>query len=344
MAESPDSESPQEAEAAPDTAPAKSTKQAPAAPSKREIRDRVAYESKRRTRLAVPATAGGILYLLGAITLSATLKKVPTVGLIQGVAPAIDGQVNPAVSPRAAEIRFFDHHAFGLIAGAVLSAAAIGVLLVILLFLFDAARFRRPETAPIARPLILIGGIGLPVLTVVGEVVQALGAHNFVSGHDFTTHAVEQVLTKNAAYEILGYVTPLTAIALVGGMITLMVSTVRVGLQPRWLGIVGGVGAVILLVPSQELSLITAFWMVATGILLMGRFPNGDPPAWAAGAARPWPSQLEARAERDAKRGGSRAKRPAKERASASNAVPEPVQPASPASSAKRRRKRGSRR
>jgi hypothetical protein len=317
---------------------------APVAPSKREIRDRVAFESTRRTRLAVPATAGGILYLLGAITLSATLKQVPTVGLIQGAAPAIDGQVNPAVSPRAAEIRFYDHHAFGLIAGAFLSAAAIGVLLVVLLFLFDAARFRRPETAPIARLLILIGGIGLPVLTVVGEIVQALGAHNFVTGHDFTTHAVEQVLTKNTAYEILGYVTPLTAIALVGGMITLMVSTVRVGLQPRWMGIVGGVAAVILLIPSQELSLITAFWMVATGILLMGRFPNGDPPAWAAGAARPWPSQLEARAERDAKRGGARTKRPVKEKASASNAVPEPVQPASSASAAKRRRKRGSRR
>jgi hypothetical protein len=344
VSEQPESEIPQQADAALDAAPAKGAKQAPVAPSKREIRDRVAYESTRRTRLAVPATAGGILYLLGAITLSATLKRVPTVGLIQGVAPAIDGQVNPAVSPRAAEIRFYDHHAFGLIAGAALSAAAIGVLLLVLLFLFDAARFRRPETAAIARPLILIGGIGLPVLTVIGEVVQAIGAHNFVTGHDFTTHAVEHVLTKNTAYEILGYVTPLTAIALVGGLITLMVSTVRVGLQPRWMGIVGGVGAVILLIPSQELSLITAFWMVATGILLMGRFPNGDPPAWAAGVARPWPSQLEARAERDAKRGGARAKRPAKEQGGASNAVPEPVQPASPASSAKRRRKRGSRR
>jgi hypothetical protein len=348
VSEQPESEIPQQAEAAPDTARAKNAKQAPVAPTKREIRDRVAYESKRRTRLAVPATAGGVLYLLGAITLSGTLKQVPTVGLIQGAAPAIDGQVNPAVSPRAAEIRFYDHHAFGLIAGAALSAAAIAVLLVVLLFLFDAARFRRPETAPIARPLILIGGIGLSVLTVAGEIVQALGAHNFVTGHDFTTHAVEQVLTKNTAYEILGYVTPLAAIALVGGMITLMVSTVRVGLQPRWMGIVGGVGAVILLVPSQELSLITAFWMVATGILLMGRFPNGDPPAWAAGAARPWPSQLEARAARDTKRGGSPAKRPAKEKASekasASNAVPEPVQPASPAGSSKRRRKRGSRR
>lgn len=336
MPDKPENESPEQGE---------SPKQGAVEPTKGEIRERVAFETKRRARLAVPAFAGGVLYLLGAITLSATLKSIPTVGVIQGVAPAVNGQVDPPISPRAAEIRFYNHHAFGLIAGAMLSAVAIVVLAIVLLFLFDAARFRRPQTAPVSRPLILVGGIGLPVLTVVGEIVQALAAHNFVTGHDFTTHAVEQVVTKNSIYEILGYVTPLAAIALVAGMVTLMVSTVRVGLQPRWMGIVGGVGAVILLIPSQELSLITAFWMVGVGILLMGRFPGGDPPAWSAGVARPWPSQIESRAARDSRRGNARAKRPSKEKGASSSAVPEPVQPASTASAGgKRRRKRGSRR
>jgi hypothetical protein len=319
-------------------------KQSVPEPTKGEIRERVAFETKRRARLGVPAFAGGVLFLLGAITLSATLKGSPTVGVIQGVAPVVNGQANPPISPRAAEIRFYDHHAFGLIAGALLSAAAIVVLMLVLLFMFSAARFRRPQTAPISRPLILIGGIGMPVLTVIGEIVQAVAAHNFVAGHDFTTHAVEQVVTKNSIYEILSYITPLAAIALVAGMVTLMVSTVRVGLQPRWMGIVGGVGAVIILIPSQELSLITAFWMVGTGILLMGRLPGGDPPAWSAGLARPWPSQIETRAARDARRGGSRSKRPSKEKGTSGSAVPEPVQPAAASASGKRRRKRGSRR
>jgi hypothetical protein len=309
-------------------------------PSKDEIRARVAYESARRTRLGVPASAGGVLYLLGAITLSATLKELPAVGLVQGVAPVLAGQVNPAVSPRAAEVRFYDHHAFGLIAGAVLSALAIAALTVVLLFLFDAARFRRPQTSGVARPLIFIGGVGLPVLTLLGEAVQAFAAHKFVTGHDFSTKAVEHALTKNPAYEILGYITPLAAIALVAGMVTLMVSTVRVGLQPRWMGIVGGVGAFILLVPQQELSLITAFWMVGIGILLMGRFPGGDPPAWPAGAARPWPSQLESRTPRG---GSGRARGAAKRGGAAKNAVPEPVQPAS-AGNSRRSRKRKARR
>ncbi len=313
-------------------------------PSKAEVRERVAYEGRRRARLGVPAFAGGVLYLLSSITQSATLKNLPTVGVLQGTAPAISGQPNPPVSPRAAEMRFYDHHAFGLIASAVVGAAAIAALVVVLLFLFDAARFRRPTTSPVSRPLILAGGIALPLLTVVGQIVQAIATHNFVNGHDFTTHAVEQTVTKNGAYVVLGYIAPLAALALVGGMVTLMVSTVRVGLQPRWMGIVGGVAAVIVLIPSQELSLITAFWMVGTGLLFMGRFPGGDPPAWEAGAARPWPSQLEARAERDARRGGgrqgdggSKGKGKAKSQSTA-EAVPEPVQPS--ASGGRRRRKR----
>jgi hypothetical protein len=344
VAEKPDSDLPGEAEAEPKQ-PGAAPKQTEVEPTKAERRARIAYESTRRRRLGVPAFAGGILYLLGAITINAAEKKAPTVGLIQGIAPVLEGRVNPAVSPRAPEVRFYDHHAFSLIAGAVLTAAAVVALMFVLFFLFDAARFRRPQTAPISRVLILIGGIGFPLLSVIGESVQAIGDHNFLTGHDFTTRAVEHALTHNGAYEALGFLTPLVAISLVAGMITLMVSTVRAGLQVRWMGIVGGVGAAVILIPAPELSLITAFWMVGTGILLMGRFPGGDPPAWAAGAARPWPSQTAARAERATRKGGGRASGAAKRGGGTSAVVPEPVQPASATSGGgKRRRKRGSRR
>ena len=65
------------------------------------------------------------------------------------------------------------------------------------------------------------------------------------------------------------------------------------------LGILAGV---LFLPPfsSPELQFILTFWLVATGMLFMGRFPNGDPPAWAAGEARPWPTQADARAQREA--------------------------------------------
>jgi hypothetical protein len=320
----------------PDQSKTDQPSQGAAKPSKRELREYLDRESTRRGRVATPVFAGGVLYLLGSITMSATLKGLPSVGLIQGVAPALNGQPNPAVSPRAAEVRFYDHHAFGLIAGSVLSGLAILMLLAGLRFLTGAARFRRPQTNPVFGVLTLIGGIGVPLFSVIGECVQAVASHNFTTGHEFTTHAVEHALTKNAAYEILGYITPLAAIALVVGMIATMFATVRVGLQPRWMGIVGGVGALILLVPSQELSLIPAFWMVGAGILLMGRFPGGDPPAWASGEARPWPSKLDSRVAGAAQ---SNARQGKQKESGSTDVAPAPVPSA--ATDGRRRRKRG---
>ena len=37
----------------------------------------------------MPAFAGGVLYLLSAIIIASTLNGAPTVGLLQGLAPAL---------------------------------------------------------------------------------------------------------------------------------------------------------------------------------------------------------------------------------------------------------------
>jgi hypothetical protein len=302
-----------------------------------DVSQRVGEESARRVRLGVPSVAAGILYLLSAIIISSVLRGAPTVGVLQGLGPALTGKANPAFSPRAAEVRFESHQAFGLIAGSVLSSIAIVLLAVILLFLLRAATFRRPQTNRSARPLILIGGGLIALLTVVNEVVLAIRRHNFATGHVFTTHAVNAI-THNAGYDVLAIMTPLAGIALVAGMIMTVIATVRVGLLPRWMGMVGGVSAVLLLLPAPTLDLIPAFWLVATGLLLMERWPKGDPPAWAAGAAVPWPSPATVRAEQ-AQLDGKRSSQ-SQEKGELS---PEPSLPAS-TQTGKRRRKRGSRR
>ncbi len=305
-----------------------------------DISQRVARESAQRLRLGVPVLASGVLYLFSAITVSAILKSAPTVGLLQGLGPALRGEANPAVSPRAAEIKFESHHAFGLIAGSLLASVAIAFLLLTLLFVFGAIRCRRPQTKAIAKPLILFGGVLIAVLTVANEIVLAIRRHNFATGHDFTTHAVNAI-THTAGYDVLAIVTPLAGIAFVVGMIMTVVGAVRVGLLPRWMGMVGGVSAVLLLLPAAELDVIPAFWMVAMGILLMGKWPRGDPPAWHAGEARPWPAPGAPRGE-GAPQGKSIGGRGQRSKI-ASEAVPEPSMPAS-GQSGKRRRKRGSRR
>lgn len=272
-----------------------------------EIKQRVTFESARRARLAVPAVAGGVLYLLSGIILSAALKELPAVGIVQGLEPVLRGQSSPGVSPRAPEVRYIDHHAFYLIVGTLLTAIAVAALTVVLLFILDATAFRRPSW-PAARPLVLIGGSGVALLNVVHEVVLVLEAHKFIAGGNFTNKAVDKaLLTTGSTGVVLGLLGLIAALALAVGMIATMLGSMRAGLLPRWLSVLGILSGLLFLpfFGTPTLQLIPTFWLVATGILLMERWPAGDPPAWAAGEARPWPTQAEQRAKREEEKGGS---------------------------------------
>jgi hypothetical protein len=308
-----------------------------------ETKQRIALETARRARLAVPAVAGGVLYLLSGIILNATLKELPTVGIVQGLEPALRGEANPTVSPRAAEVRFIAHHAFGLIAGSVLTAIAVAALTLVLLFLADCTRFRRPDAWPAARPLVLIGGIGYAALNLIHQIALAVEAHKFIHGGDLSNKAVEKALLSSGGVGItLGLLGLLAALALAIGMIAVAVGAMRAGLLPRWLSVLGVISGLLFLpfFATATLQLIPTFWLVATGILLMERWPSGDPPAWAAGEARPWPTQAELRAERER---GSEDSGDAKRRNGGSQpavATGDPVPAPTPAPGGSRRKRR----
>ena len=309
-------------------------------PNAGDIRRQVEAESARRTRLAVPAFAGGFLYLLSTIITYSTLRGAPTVGLLQGLTPALEGVAAPAVSPRTPWIRYVSHHAFGLLAGGVLDAVAVGILTLILLLLADATIFRRPQSFRPMRPLILAGGIGVVVVTLAHWVVNAIETHKFVVGHDHSNSAVEHALTSNAPTELVAYLGLVAGLALAVGMIGLAINAMRVGLLVRWMAYVGIFAGLLILVPigGTELQVVPAFWMVMLGILYAGKWPNGDPPAWKDGEARPWPSRAPA------PRGGSAQPATATAGAGGSSGAepaPAPAPAGAGGSSRKRRRKRG---
>src|SRR5947209_4888544 len=167
-------------------------------PSASEVREQVARESEQRRRFAVPAFASGILYLLSGIIVSASLSGTPTVGVIQGLAPALHGEANPRVSPRTPTVKFVSHHALTLIAGGV--------------------------------------GVGL-------------GAAGLFA-----------------------------SLALVAGMGTTMVASMGVGLTARWVSFLGIFAAVLFVLGGAFgrvlPEIVTAFWLVAMGILFIGKWPN----------------------------------------------------------------------
>jgi hypothetical protein len=311
-------------------------------PSASEISKQVAYESERRARLGVPAAAGGVLFLLSAIIVNSVISGLPSVGLLQGLEPALRGTVNSAVSARAGEVRYLSHHAFGLIAGSVLEAIAAIALTLVLLFLLSATRFRRVETPRAAGPLVLAGGVGLAVFGIASQVVRAIRTHEFATGHNFSEAAVEHALTKGAVNLAIGYLGLLAPLVLALGLIMVLLSATRVGLLTRWqrgLGIATAVVILPLFAGIFYLQLVPAAWMVSVGFLFLGRLPGGDPPAWTSGVACPWPSPAEVRA---AKEGSSATGAGAPATAPTGEDIA-PAPSANGRSSRKRRRKRGAR-
>jgi hypothetical protein len=313
-------------------------------PSASEIKEQVAKETERRSRLAVPAFAGGVLYLLSGVIQASALGGAPSVGLFQGLAPALRGEANPAVSPRAAEVKFFSHHAVALIASSVLAAIAIAALTLVMLTLADATRFRRPASWPAARPTILFGGSALALISVIHQVVLAIETHRFATGHDFTNHAVDNALTKSTANVVIQYFDLLAGLAVAVATVVIVVNAMRVGLVTRWLGVIGIFTGILIFFPlgGATLEIIPAFFLVAIGILFMGKWPRsanapeGMPPAWPTGEARPWPTRAEMREQAA---GGAQ---PALA-TGAGDVAPAPAKPAPGGSSRKRRRKRGGR-
>ncbi|MHB8490656.1 MAG: hypothetical protein ACYDA6_00360 [Solirubrobacteraceae bacterium] len=275
----------------------------------RELKERLNVERARRARLAVPVTASGVIYLLGAITLYQSLARLPAVGILQGLAPALSGKPTSAISPEAPEVRYLSHHAFGLIAGSALQAVAFVALLVLLLFLMDATRVRAPEQSGTPRMLVQIGGGGTAFVLVAGQIVRAINTHNFAAGHDFSQRAVERAVTSGAGNAIAGYLGLLLPVVLVVGMVMALLRATRVGLIPRWLrtfGVVAGIALLPLFAQAFTLQIIPAAWMVAMGFMFMGRLPSGDPPAWDSGEAMPWPAPAGRAARSDANGAGAR--------------------------------------
>ncbi len=121
--------------------------------------------------------------------------------------------------------------------------------MLVLLMLLDATRFRRPETWRRRARSCSSAGSPSPCVSVGHQVVSAIETHNFAVGHDFTNHAVEQALTKGTANVLVDYLDLLAGLALAAGMIAVMLNALRVGLLPRWMGILGIFTGVLIFLP-----------------------------------------------------------------------------------------------
>jgi hypothetical protein len=190
-------------------------------------------------------------------------------------------------------------HPGAAIAGSVLQALSIVLLVPILLYLFQATVFRRPETPSNVRRLILIAPVLAAILSVATAALQVRAADRF-NGHLLSPKAATDLADhyiRQSPAPLVGYLLFAVNFAVGGAIVLVSLNAMRAGLLSRFLGILGIILGVLTAIPFflGGPSIIQFFWLIALGVLFLDRWPGGRGPAWESGEAIPWPSAAERR-------------------------------------------------
>jgi hypothetical protein len=259
------------------------------------VDEQLAWEARSRRRAAAAAAGAGVLTLAGQVISSIALRDLPRVTLVEGMRNALDHGGQTKVGLKASQVVYLSDHAVSLIISAValaLGALALGLTLV---FLYRATKFRRPETPAPSRIMAALGAGFVAVGQVVQQIVLASKSHDFANATDHSRSAVNDVV--QSPWVLGGSTIQFLGTALLGvALIIIVLNAMRAGLLTRFMGVLGMiVGALTIFPRLSPLPVVPTFWLVALGVLIAGRWPNGMPPAWESGQAEPWPTTRELR-------------------------------------------------
>ncbi len=212
-----------------------------------------------------------------------------------------------------------------------------------LAFLFDAARTRNTQLKPFIRWL----AIGGPLLAGLSGVIYAVlisgKANDFVNSGSQTYQEASH-LTSSGILLGVQLVGQLAALIVAVAFVLVSLNTMRVGLLTRFMGYLGIFAGVLVLFVITPIPVVQAYWLIAVGYLISGRWPTGIPPAWQSGQAEPWPSNQSMRSARAKYVADNRSRmgKPPKASPKASAAAPVVAQPprGTRATTSKRKRKR----
>jgi hypothetical protein len=240
----------------------------------------------------------------------------------------------------------------------VLQALSALSIALVLRFLYRAAAARDPDSAPrLAGPLAIAAPIAVavtavatifPLFSVIDAVLDAL---------PLSEEGVEDIVRdeQSSGLPLAIYIAgTLAAFALASAFILISRFARRVGLLSQFMGTIGViVGVILVLGPLLgqvlgALPIVQWFFLGALGALFLGRWPGGRGPAWESGEAVPWPSaaELRTRAAEEAgeeprgRRGRVAAPEPEDEYEEEPDDDAEPGRPAHPRSKKRKRKRR----
>jgi hypothetical protein len=263
------------------------TTKEPAVPA-RSNKDQVAWERAWAPKAIAGALVGGILPFIGAVINATSLADTP--------------QNEPG------QLLFYNSHKLAVIAPAILQGIGALGMGVVLYYLYQATKHRRPALPVLA----LYAAIGGPILLLVAQVASRgfllVEASDFVSKGTFGYDEAKSAF-RSTGPTVGAFATLLGVMALGFSFVLISLNSMRVGLQSRFMGVLGIITGVLLIIPlGSPIPIVQLFWFLGSAVLFTGRWPGGMPPAWTTGTAVPWPSRqqsMEARQRMAAQRGAA---------------------------------------
>jgi hypothetical protein len=298
-----------------------------------DTEQQLAWEARQRPRAAIAAGLAAVLGLGADIWSTGVVRGAPSSGYLDALQRASEpGRFGAATSNRTGYFQWISDHSSGLIGSNVLKGLSFLALAWALTFLAAATRARRPI---VARPVLYVPIVGA-ILSAIAAVGTAVGYANEIDTFLGGPHTVERAADAgNGTLLVTSQLIGLAGgLALAVGFVFVSLNAMRAGLLTRFMGILGCIIGVLVVIPIGPLPIVQTFWLGAIAALFLGQWPKGMPPAWSSGRAEPWPSQAEAAQKRRAAieaRRGSAAPAPA---------APAPATPGPTPARAKKKRKR----
>lgn len=300
--------------------------------------DQLAWERRQSTNAAIAAVAAGLLTFVGTVWRGLILADAPRPGFIDSLPRLEDpGPIGSARSLAVPLLEYQDEHTTALVAAGVVAAIGYVAFGWALTYLAVATRARRPEFSRIIVSLVLVVAVAKAIYLVAFELGQAASSQDALSGPRTVDAVVDQGLSGLTIFASVVGLPGTLGLALV--LVFVSLNAMRVGLLTRFMGVLGIISGALQVLPLIAAPVVQTAWLLMLSLLILGRWPNGQPAAWRTGNAEPWPSSghvQEQRRRAAAERRGEVHEPEAPEPAPASvSADPSPS-----ASARKRKRKR----
>ncbi|MFL5843287.1 MAG: hypothetical protein ACJ762_01255 [Solirubrobacteraceae bacterium] len=271
----------------------------------RSVEENLAWEAQWAPRAATVAILAGLATIAGTLISNIALRGRPQVTITDGLGD-LANPTNPHGLLEPLLLKLNDNLP-AFTGGQIVTALSGPLTALALIYLFRAVQARNPGLGRSALIAVVAGGVASFVGGVVGPTAVAMSVSDFVSSANHSTQAAHDALQPSAALTA-GLIAFIGRVALGLGIVLVALNAMRVGLLTRFMGMLGIMAGAFMAFPLIQLPIVQAFWLVGIGVLFLGRFPNGTPPAWETGRAEPWPTRQQMLEQQGKLPGGAPAK------------------------------------